>query len=68
MMKLHLPGKLCKGCEKELGHENYVVITDKISRGLHTFHVRCQPKDPDVQRHYGALLLPGRIGFHGAQL
>ena len=65
---MFIPGKLCKGCEKELGHENYVVITDKITRGLHTFHVRCQPKDPDVQRHYGAHLLPGVIGVIGKDL
>lgn len=68
MMHLHIPGKLCKGCQREIGREEYVVITDKITRGLHTFHTRCQPKDPDLQRHHGAFLLPGRIGIDGAQL
>lgn len=65
---MHIPGKLCKKCEKELGLEPYVLITDKITRGLHTFHARCQPKDPDVRRHHGMVCEPGLIGMKGTPL
>lgn len=67
-MHINIPGKLCRGCQKELGTDEYVLITDKISRGLHAFHVRCQPRDPDVQRHYGAFLLPANLTAKGKDL
>lgn len=62
-VQLYIPGLICRHprCGKEIGREEYVLITDKISKGLHHFHARCAPtpqKQPDVQRHYGAQLSP----------
>lgn len=65
---MYLEGKLCRKCREELGKENYVLIQDKISRGLHTFHVRCAPKDPHVRRHFGMHAEPGVFGVTGKPL
>jgi hypothetical protein len=65
---MFIPGKLCKKCQTELGLEPYVMITDKITRGLHTFHARCQPLDPDVRRHHGMILEPGVFGMEGKEI
>lgn len=53
MISLYVPGQLCEKCEREIGHENYVLMQDNISRHLHKFHAACAPKDPDVRRHNG---------------
>lgn len=60
---MFIPGQICRECKNEIGREEYVLICDKISKHLHKFHARCQPKDPDLQRHHGATLLPGIVGY-----
>lgn len=62
-VKFHVPGLVCRGCQREIGLENYVLIQDKITRGLHNFHAKCQPKDPDLQRNHGLTAEPARLGW-----
>lgn len=60
---MYVEGALCKKCRRELGKKPYVLIQDKISKHIHTFHARCQPRDPDVRRHNGMHLEPGRFSI-----
>jgi hypothetical protein len=65
---MYIPGQICEKCEREIGKEPYVLIQDKITRGLHKFHQRCAPRDPDVRRHHGVTLEPGKFQSEGKSL
>jgi len=65
---MYIPGQICEKCQKEIGRDNYTLIQDKITRGLHKFHASCAPKDPDVQRNNGMFLEPGKMGIIGGNL
>jgi hypothetical protein len=65
---MYIPGRVCEKCQKEIGRENYTLIADKITKGLHHFHATCAPKDPDVQRNHGMTLDPGKMGIIGGNL
>lgn len=65
---MYIEGKLCRKCQHELGKANYVLIQDKISRHIHTFHVACAPKDPDLRRHHGMHAEPGVFNTKGSPL
>ena len=67
-VQFHVPGLACRGCQKEIGLENYVLIQDKITRGLHHFHAVCAPKDPDLQRNHGLTAEPLILGMKGTAL
>lgn len=48
----------CEKCGGQIGTEHYVVCLDGITSKVVTFHKRCEPGDPDLQRHHGATLAP----------
>jgi len=62
-VEFYIPGLVCRKCEREIGRENYTLIQDKITKGLHHFHERCAPKDPDLQRNHGMTAEPARLGW-----
>ena len=62
-IQLYVPGLVCRKCEREIGKENYTLIQDKITRGLHHFHAACAPKDPDLQRNHGLTAEPAKFGW-----
>jgi hypothetical protein len=65
---MYIEGKLCRKCQKELGRGRSVLIQDKITKGLHSFHYECQPIDPNVQRHHFMFAEPGQLGMKGRNL
>lgn len=65
---MYIPGQICEKCEKEIGHENWTILQDKITRGLHKFHARCAPQDKDSRKHHGAFLEPGKFSAKGSPL
>jgi len=53
----------CQGCGHVIGEEDFVICTDGINGKVVTFHKRCQPQDPDLQRHHGVVLKPVHLGL-----
>lgn len=65
---MYIPGQICNKCKQEIGHEKYVFMVDKISKGMHKFHVRCAPVVKDVQKHYGVTIERGVFGLGGRNI
>lgn len=53
----------CAKCGKQIGWDEYVVCMDGFTSRTVTFHKNCAPGMTDVQRHHGAHLNPGNLGF-----
>lgn len=51
------------GCGQQIGHENYVVCWDGIESKTTVFHSRCNPADPNLQRHHHIGLAPIQFGL-----
>jgi len=54
----------CQGCGHVIGDEHFVICSDGINGKVVTFHKRCQPQDPDLQRHHGITLAPVKLGLN----
>lgn len=46
------PQTECEGCKKQIGMGDYLLATDGITQKIVAFHIKCDPRDPDLQRHY----------------
>ena len=57
------PSAECEKCAGQIGTEHYVVCLDGITSKVVTFHKRCEPGDPDLQRHHKIALAPGTLGL-----
>jgi len=51
----------CEGCGQRIGNEDFLLATDGISGKVVAFHKRCNPADPDLQRHYSVSLTPAQF-------
>lgn len=56
------PAAECEKCGQQVGTEPYLLATDGISGKMVTFHKRCDPRDPDLQRIHKITLAPVRLG------
>jgi len=59
----HNPAAECEACGGQVGTEHYIIATDGISGKLVTFHKRCDPRDPDLQRTHRITLAPVDLGL-----
>lgn len=53
----------CQACGKQIGTSDYVVCRDGITSKVVSFHKRCNPAEPDLQRHHHVALKPLLIGL-----
>jgi hypothetical protein len=52
------PQTECEACKGQIGEGDFLLATDGISGKVVAFHQRCNPADPDLQRHHSVSLSP----------
>lgn len=55
------PQTECEGCKGQIGKEDFLLATDGINGKVVAFHRRCNPADPDLQRHHSVSLTPAQF-------
>ena len=52
------PQTECEGCKQQIGNADYLLATDGVTKKIVAFHINCDPRDPDLQRHFKVRLEP----------
>lgn len=58
----------CEGCGQQIGYEDFLLAMDGIKMKNVIFHSRCNPNDPDLQRHHKITLTPPVFGFNPKEI